>query len=142
MTTAPPDRTALIVDDEDQLLRLMTRVLEREQVRVLTAKDGTEARALFSAHENEIDLLVLDVSLPDGDGAERLLPEFLARRPAARFIVASGDEPPVGLAAELTRIGGHFLRKPFVPKELIRLVRESAPAPSGRPDTAVPPGPA
>ena len=142
MTTAPPDRTALIVDDEDQLLRLMTRVLEREQVRVLTAKDGTEARALFSAHENEIDLLVLDVSLPDGDGAERLLPEFLARRPAARFIVASGDEPPVGLAAELTRIGGHFLRKPFVPKELIRLLQETAStAPSlGRAPVAPGPG--
>ena len=82
MTTARPERTALIVDDEDQLLRLQTRILEKEGVHVLAAKDATEARALFSAHELEIDLLVLDVMLPGGDGAEQLLPEFAARRPS------------------------------------------------------------
>ncbi len=141
MTTAPPDRTALIVDDEDSLLRLMTRVLEKENVRVLTAEDAASARALFSTHEGEIDLLVLDVTLPGGDGAETLLPEFVARRPTVRVIVASGDELPQPLEAELTRVGGHFLRKPFVPKELIRLVREagaSAPARSSQPVAAGP----
>ena len=54
MTTARTERTALIVDDEDQLLRLMTRVLEKEGARVLAAKDAEEARELFTAHENEI----------------------------------------------------------------------------------------
>jgi DNA-binding NtrC family response regulator len=128
MTTAPPERTALIVDDEDTLLRLMTRVLEKENVRVLAAQDAASARALFDAHEGEIDLLVLDVMLPDGDGAETLLPEFVARRPTVRVVVASGDEPPEAVTAELTRIGGHFLRKPFAPKDLIRLVREASPS--------------
>ncbi|MGB0617965.1 MAG: response regulator [Myxococcota bacterium] len=135
MTTARPERTALIVDDEDQLLRLQTRILEKEGVQVLAAKDATEARALFSAHESEIDLLVLDVTLPGGDGAEQLLPEFAARRPSACFIVASGDDPPQALRVELTRIGGHFLRKPFVPKELIRLLQET---PSVAHEPAVP----
>ncbi|MEM9175700.1 MAG: response regulator [Myxococcota bacterium] len=130
MTTAGTDRTALIVDDEDQLLRLMTRVLEKAGARVLAARDATEARALFAAHASEIDLLILDVTLPGGDGAEALLPEFVAQRPSARFIVASGDDPPTALLADLQRIGGHFLRKPFVPKELIRLVQDfAAPAP-------------
>ena len=141
MTTAPTDRTALLVDDEDQLLRLMTRVLEKEGVRVLAARDAGEARALFSAHESEIDLLVLDVTLPGGEGAEVLLPEFVARRPTARFVVASGDDPPPALAAELQRIGGHFLRKPFVPKQLIRLVHELSAKPAAAGRASIAPGP-
>lgn len=138
MTTAQPDQTVLIVDDEDTILRLMTRALEKENVRVLAAPDAASARALFAAHEGEIDLVVLDVTLADGDGAETLLPEIVARRPKVRVVVASGDEPPEAVAAELPRIGGHFLRKPFVPKELIRLVREAAPP---RPSTPATTGP-
>lgn len=141
MTTAPPDRTALIVDDEDPLLRLMTRVLEKESWRVLAARDAASARALFTTHEHEIDLLVLDVTLPDGDGAETLLPEFIARRPSLRVIVASGDEPPEALEAELTRVGGHFLRKPFAPKELVRLVHEAGASVPLRPATPATTGP-
>lgn len=141
MTTAPPDRTALIVDDEDTLLRLMTRVLEKENVRVLPAKDAETARAVFAAHGGEIDLLVLDVTLPDGDGAEILLPEFLARRPTVRVVVASGDEPPQALADELTRIGGDFLRKPFSPKELIRLLQEDGSQAPPRPSAQATTGP-
>ena len=125
--TAQPDQTVLIVDDEETILRLMTRALEKENVRVLAAPDTASARALFAAHEGEIVLVVLDVTLADGDGAETLLPEFVARRPKVRVVVASGGEPPEAVTAELTRIDGHFLRKPFLPKQLIRLVREAAP---------------
>ena len=122
MTTAETARTALIVDDEDQLRRLMSRVLSKAGIRTLLAESASEARALFETYESEIDLLLLDVTLRDGDGAEQLLPEFVARKPAAIAIVTSGDEPPTALAEELKRIGGAFLRKPFVPKELLRLV--------------------
>ncbi len=141
MTTAEPARTALIVDDEDQLRRLMSRVLEKAGIRALVAESASEARSLFETHESEIDLLLLDVTLPDGEGAEQLLPEFVARRPTVVAIVTSGDEPPTALAEELTRIGGSFLRKPFVPKELLRLV--AAPA-GGSPANASAqiPGPA
>lgn len=142
MTTARPDRTALIVDDEDQLLRLMSRVLEKAGIRTLTATTAAEARRLFQEHERELDLLLLDVTLPDGEGAEQLLPEFAARRADARVIVTSGDEPPPALAADLERLGGDFLRKPFVPAELLRLA--DAPTRKGAPRAAPAPtaGPA
>jgi len=141
MTTAETARTALIVDDEDQLRRLMSRVLSKAGIRPLLAESASEARALFETHESEIDLLLLDVTLSDGDGAEQLLPEFVARRPAALAIVMSGDEPSTALADELKRIGGAFLRKPFVPNELLRLVEAPADdSPSKA--TAPKPGPA
>lgn len=128
MAEAEPARTVLIVDDEDSLLRLMARFAQKAGLRVLTAASGREARTLFDEHEAGLQLVILDVTLPNGDGAERLLPEFLARRPSLEFIVTSGDAVPDVLEAELARIGGHFLRKPFAPNDLLRLLGRPRPA--------------
>ena len=124
-------RTALIVDDEDQLLRLMTRVLEREGTRVLGAATADDARHLFRENADEIEIVLLDVMMPGGDGAEVLLPEFLAVRPEIGVILTSGDALPETLEVLLGRIGGRFLRKPFVPKSLVRML---APTQAERPD--------
>lgn len=126
-------RTALVVDDEDPLLRLMTRVLERSGLEALSAATGEEARALFDGHEREIDLVLLDVTMPGGDGAERLLPEFLASRPDLQVIVTSGDALPGGLESVLASCGGQFLRKPFAPKALGRLIEDVAGSTSSTP---------
>ena len=64
---------------------------------VLAAKDATEARALFSAHEPEIDLLVLDVTLPGGDGAEPCCPSSRLVGPApvsSSRVATSRRSPP------------------------------------------------
>jgi DNA-binding NtrC family response regulator len=119
---ANSSRTALVVDDEDQLLRLISRLLERSGYRVLAAADAAAARRLFTAHAEEIELLLLDVVLPDGDGAEQLLPEFLEDRDDFEVIAMSGDAAPETLEAMLERIGGRFLRKPFAPKSLLRML--------------------
>jgi hypothetical protein len=97
-------RTALVVDDEDQLLRLMTRVIERAGHRVHAAATGEAARRLFREHEPEI--VLLDVVMPDGDGAESLLPE--------------------SLEVLLGSIGGDFLCRPFPPRSLLRLLEGDA----------------
>jgi DNA-binding response OmpR family regulator len=117
-------KTALVVDDEDQLLRLMTRVLERAGHRVHAAATGEAARQLFREHDPEI--VLLDVMMPDGDGAERLLPEFLAVRPTLRVILTSGAALPASLEALLGRIGGDFLCKPFPPRSLLQLLEGHA----------------
>jgi DNA-binding NtrC family response regulator len=125
-------RTALVVDDEDQLLRLMTRIRERAGHRVFGATTGEDARRIFRAEAPEI--VLLDVSMPDGDGAETLLPDFLAERPMLRVILASGDALPESLRVLLDRVGGDFLRKPFPPRSLLRLLEEleEADAEAGR----------
>ena len=136
-------RTALVVDDEDQLLRLMTRVLERAGHRVHAAATGAAARQLFREHEPEV--VLLDVTMPDGDGAERLLPEFLAERPELRVILTSGAALPEPLEALLGRIGGDFLCKPFPPRALLQLLdgdaaKEGSFAPPSRPGFVGPGG--
>lgn len=115
-------RTVLVVDDEAPLLRLMTRLVEKAGRPALGAATGAEARALFEDHAEAIGLVLLDVTMPDGDGAERLLPEFVAVRPDLEVIVTSGEALPEPLAAELTRVGGHYIRKPFTPRALQALL--------------------
>lgn len=121
-----PSPVTLVVDDEDQLLRLITRLLERSGHRVLAAADAEEARRLFAAHAQEIGLVLLDVVLPDGEGAEVLLPEFLEARADLDVIAMSGDAASDALEKLLERVGGRFLRKPFAPKALIRLLEPDA----------------
>lgn len=124
-------RTVLVVDDEAQILRLITRVLERQGSRVLGAASGEEARRLFREHAAEIEIVLVDVTMPAGGGAEALLPEFLAKRPELEVIVMSGHSLPETLEVLLGRIGGRFLHKPFVPKALLRMLEASE---SNRPD--------
>ena len=60
--------TVLIVDDDPTLVEMLTFVLERAGFETRNAQDG--ARALAIANAEEIDLIVLDVMLPDMDGFE------------------------------------------------------------------------
>ncbi len=131
-----PDRkTILIVDDEEPLRRLMARILERAGHAIRTAGDGDEALQALREGGREIDLVVLDVILPGG-GAQTILPAMLEERPDLRVILASGDELPESLRSRLQSVGGAFLRKPFVPRALLRLVDEARAA---TPTSPVPP---
>jgi len=130
-STATTSTTILIVDDEPHLLRLLVRVFEREGFTVLSASAGDEALEHFAAHESEIDALVLDVLIAPG-GAGEVLDAVLARRPDIGLVLVSGEQLPAGLASRLDRCGGRFLRKPFLPSDLIHMVSEACPgAPGG-----------
>lgn len=133
-------RTVLVVDDEESLRRLLARVLKRNGAQVMTAGTASEARQLFREHMAELDVVLLDVLMPGGEGAAILLPEFLAERPSLEVILTSGDALPLDLEADLTRIGGQFLRKPFMPKALLRLLDPGADDVSSGPGSAGPGG--
>ena len=119
-------RTALIVDDEAQLLRLLTRVLERAEYTVWPAETASEAIRLFSEREDDFDLAVIDVMMPGG-GAATILPKLWDRRPDLRVILTSGDALPTEFETLLATGIGQFLRKPFVPKTLLRMLSEGDP---------------
>lgn len=114
----------LVVDDESQLLRLLVRVIERAGYRVFSASDGKEALAVFEDLHREIDLAVLDVIIPPS-GVEEVLDRMLELRHDLHVIMTSGDEPPDELRDRLRACGGVFLRKPFVPKTVVRAVKNA-----------------
>lgn len=119
-------RSVLVVDDDEQLLRLMVRLLEGAGHRTRTATNLPDALALFEASAPEIDLVLLDVQLAPGGGAAELLPLLQARAPGLEVVLISGDALPEPLEQMLAARGGRFLRKPFAPKSLLRLVSEPA----------------
>ena len=119
-------RSVLVVDDDDQLLRLMVRLLEGAGHRTRTATNLPDALALFELSASEIDLALLDVNLAPSGGAAELLPLLQARAPGLEVVLISGDALPDSLEQALSARGGRFLRKPFAPKALLRLVAESS----------------
>ena len=111
--------TILLVDDEENLVELLRGTLEREGYTVLAAFDGVTA--LETARACNVDLVVLDVMLPDVDGIE-----------VCRQIRKFSDAYVVMLTArveEIDKIVGlsvgadDYVTKPFSPRELAARIR-------------------
>lgn len=113
--------TILVVDDEPSLLRLLTRVLERQGYTVLTASDGKQAIDLFDKHLEAIDGVLLDVVIPP-NGIGEVLEHMVSARSDLAVIVSSGDTPGPAVSERLEAHGGAFLRKPFLPKAMLKLI--------------------
>lgn len=114
--------TVLVVEDQEPVRRVTTRILERHGFETLSARDGEEALTVIADHRGPIDLVLTDVGLPDTDGT-KLVSEILDRSPDVKVSYMSGrsDEEVLGrMARESDRV---FLEKPFSVQELLGAVR-------------------
>jgi CheY-like chemotaxis protein len=104
--------TILVVDDEERLLRGCARMLRLLGYEVLTAPGGREALELVREHRDRLDLVILDLTMPEMSGAAT----YAALRdlaPGLRVLLASGYGVE-GEAGELLARGCNgFLQKPF-----------------------------
>lgn len=115
--------TILIVDDEETVLEVNRELLQSFGYRVLEARSGREALAVYGDPGNAVDLVVLDLIMPGMSGAEtyRALKEI---NPYVKVILLSGYSIEGG-AAELLKQGCRaFVQKPFDPENLKRKIRE------------------
>lgn len=117
-----PIRTILVIDDEAQERRRMRHALQSASYRIIESRDFAEAMALFQRYQTEIDLILVDVSLPGRNGCE-LAAAAVALKPSVKVLFMSG---PAG--AQVCRFYGisgtdvHFLKKPFSSPELLKRV--------------------
>jgi two-component system cell cycle sensor histidine kinase/response regulator CckA len=81
--------TILLVDDEESLLALGARTLEHLGFTVLTAADGLQAVELYRQRGKEIDLVLMDLTMPHMDGAAAF-GELRRLNPEVRVVLASG----------------------------------------------------
>jgi len=113
----------LVVDDEEAVLEVAREFLERSGFAVLTATGGDEAIDLFRARAEEIDAVMLDLTMPGKDGLETCL-EINRIRSSVPVIVVSGYGEEIANG----RLEGHpiagFIRKPFDPEELVARILE------------------
>jgi len=99
----------LIVDDEENIINSMTPILQDEGHIIFSGKTGEEALTFLS--RNEVDLLILDVWLPDADGID-LLEKIKVLYPELSVIMISGHGS-IDIAVKSTRMGAFdFLEKP------------------------------
>ncbi len=81
--------TILLVDDEESLIALGARMLEHLGFTVLTAAEGLQAVELYRQRGKEIDLVLMDLTMPHMDGAEAF-DELRRLNPDVRVVLASG----------------------------------------------------
>ena len=116
-------RAVLVAEDEPQLLRLVSRVLERAGYEVLPAADGEAALEAVAAHGERIDTAVLDAAISPR-GCDEIVAALRRQQPGVGLVVASGGALDGGLR-RLAREGGVFLRKPFALASLLRAVADA-----------------
>jgi len=116
-------KTLLVVDDEESERSIARRILQSEGCTVLEADSYKNALTVFEQNRQGVDLLIADLSLPDGNGCELAL-TMQQENPDLRVLFVSGH-----VGAEVCRFYGldvtdlHFLSKPFQPAELVNSVR-------------------
>jgi len=129
----------LIVDDESSLRTALFRVLDRQGFQVITANSIREAEFLAGclpagnqqaqsgpppSSEQSLDLALVDLRLPDGDGIE-LMQRLRAAHPNIQVIILTGHGS-IELAVRATQHGAfHFVTKPFNMEELLSIVNRA-----------------
>jgi signal transduction histidine kinase/CheY-like chemotaxis protein len=86
---APLGGCVLLADDEELVRYAAQRVLEHAGLEVLSARDGEHAVAMYAAHRDKIDLVILDLDMPAMDG-EQAFAAIRQMEPNARVLISSG----------------------------------------------------
>ena len=114
----------LVVDDDAANLRMASRILSAEEVRVSCLKSGEDA--LKFLRENKPDLILLDIHMPGMDGFETIT--ALKNDPATAdipVIFLTADDDSSAETKGLAMGAMDFIKKPFVPEVLLLRVRHT-----------------
>lgn len=113
--------TALIVDDEAAVRTILTHILKLMGFQVLTAADGRDAVRVFEEHSAEIDIVFLDLTMPEMSG-EEAFELMLEIDPDACVVLCSGYSEAKAHARFTERKPRAFLEKPFRIADVTRIV--------------------
>jgi two-component system cell cycle sensor histidine kinase/response regulator CckA len=125
-TARKPSRgkgTVLLVDDEEMIIDVGSRMLAKLGFEVLTARNGSEAVAVYRKHRNEIDLVLLDIVMPKVGGSEAF-DRLREINPDVKVIICSGYSID-GQARDIFNRGCNaFIQKPFNLQTLGKQIRD------------------
>ena len=117
------DKTVLIVDDEDDVREVTSEILQLSGLQTLTAANGMAALRLYAQHREQIDLVLLDLSMPGMTG-EQVVKALWEIKPSLPIVLLSGyDEHEVS-----RRLGENrqmaFLQKPYTVEAIIATIEQ------------------
>ena len=114
----------LVVDDERVSRRVAYRILSEEGYRVLEAENYPETISVLSQARGRIDLVMIDVVMPECDGVE-LARRVLEEWPDQRILYMSAHPAEVLMRHGLASLDVPFLAKPYTRDEALAKVREA-----------------
>lgn len=118
--TDMPDGCILVVEDDPDIRELITAQLAREPRRVEAVGSVADLRRRLAAQP--VDLLILDLNLPDGDGLD-VCRDLRAAGHQGAIMMVTAREGPVDRILGLELGADDYLTKPFEPRELLARVR-------------------
>lgn len=121
--TAIEEKNILIVDDDEDLLDLQKIILINQNYTVFTANCGTDALKQFKDKKDEIDLVVLDIQMPDISGKE-VYNEIKSFRPDIKVLISSGYDKNTALEGITLDSGDAFIQKPSTRAVFVQNVRK------------------
>ena len=111
----------LVADDEGTIVRMATTILSGAGFRAVVVSGGNEGLRTYRDRQQEICLVLSDVVMPNGGGQE-MVQKILEFDPKAKILLMSGYSD-ASLEVE-ARKKFPFIRKPFLPDDLMRKIRE------------------
>ncbi len=114
--------TILVVDDEEYILKACRAMLTDLGYAVLTARSGEEATAIFRELDAQIDLVILDMIMPEMDGRETF-EQLKQIDPAINVLISSGYSIEE-IASDMLALGcDDFIQKPFDMYQVSKMIR-------------------
>ena len=115
--------TILLVDDEDMIIDVGCDILKKLGYEVLTAKSGKEAIEIYRINQKKIDLVILDMVMPEMDGGDTY-DRLRDVNPDIRVLLSSGYSINGYAEKILSRGCDGFIQKPFDIKHLSLEIRK------------------
>jgi DNA-binding response OmpR family regulator len=118
----PPKHSILVVDDDPDVLAVLTRTLSAEGMHVDTAGDAEQARAMLAIHS--FDVVVLDIVMP-GESGLALLHELRQNGSRVKVVIMTAANTSAHLVGALREGAARYLSKPFSPKAALDIVKQA-----------------
>ncbi|MBU1537809.1 response regulator, partial [Myxococcota bacterium] len=119
----PSDGIILVIDDDEDVRAVIRLMLENRGFAVFEASDGIEGLALFDEYKDEIDVVLLDMTMPKLRGDE-VFSALMARSPQTPVVIMSG----YSMHENADRFSGKiadYVQKPFNFKQLIKALAKA-----------------
>jgi two-component system cell cycle sensor histidine kinase/response regulator CckA len=111
----------LVVDDDPLVRNVAAATLEHFNFEVVLAENGEQALELFKRHNDSIDLLIVDIVMPGGNGM-LVSAMILHERPDLPVLYISGYSPETLRNFGIDATSKMFISKPFTPREMMQKV--------------------
>ncbi|MBN1572758.1 MAG: PAS domain S-box protein [Deltaproteobacteria bacterium] len=121
--TKSGSETLLAIDDEKTILSMLKGALPDYGYKVFSANSGEEGIKIYRENKDEIDLIILDIKMPDMDG-KAVLDEMMKINPDVRVLLSSGFNEEDQHLDLLENGAVGFIGKPFVLDKLLETMRK------------------